>query len=243
MAHGRAKLMSLANTATRGTVANRPTASRKLLGRKAAERAAEGISQGVALEDSFPQGAGEAPHDDGLIVQAAQEITGADETAAENNSAEVPTPEPAAEPEDLTVEPAAATSTVQPATAPEWSEDDERTFQRLLARRKAAGYQRRGKDVSGQLLRVGEVAPNPGTVAAVIAALVAERGTVSRADLVAAMAAATFPHPRARPADKSWCVGYIAGGIRDGFLAEAAANRMDDAVSDAAGASDVGGEA
>ena len=97
----------------------------------------------------------------------------------------------------------------------------------MHARRRAAGYQRRGRDVSGELLRVGAIAPNPNTVVAVIVGLVAERGTVTRGDLVAAMAAATFPHPKARPGDRAWCAGYVAGAKRDGFLAAAASAAAD----------------
>jgi hypothetical protein len=32
------------------------------------------------------------------------------------------------------------------------------------------------------------------------------------------MASVTFPHPKARPTDASWCQGYVAGAIRNGFL-------------------------
>ena len=31
-------------------------------------------------------------------------------------------------------------------------------------------------------------------------------------------------HPKARPADKEWCQGYVAGAIRNGFLAVADAD-------------------
>ncbi len=99
-----------------------------------------------------------------------------------------------------------------------WSSEDEAAFQTLLARRKAAGYQRRGQDLSGQVLRPGENKPNPGTIVATIVALVAERGELKRGKLLAAMAAATFPHAKAKPSDQSWCQGYIAGALRNGFL-------------------------
>lgn len=218
--------MSHADTAARGTVANRPTASRKLLSRKAAETA-EGFADFEALEDSFPQVGGEAPLDDELIEQAPQATSDADDTAAD--AAQVPTPAPAAEPESLTAAASTLTGPAQSATAPLWSETDESAFQLLAARRKAAGYQRRGRDVGGQLLCVGEVTPNPGTVAAVIVALVAERGAVSRADLVAVMAEAAFPHPKAKPSERGWCQGYVAGCVRDGFLADAASFQGDPA--------------
>lgn len=112
--------------------------------------------------------------------------------------------------------PAASTPTAQPA---EWSDEDERLFTALAARRKAARGGRRGRDVGGQVIRPGDIAPNPGTVVATIVALVAELGTVSRASLVAAMGRAAFAHPKAKPQDAAWCQGYIAGALRDGFLA------------------------
>jgi hypothetical protein len=103
-----------------------------------------------------------------------------------------------------------------------WSSEDETSFQGLLARRKAAGYQRRGRDLSRQVLEPGAIKPNPDTVVATIVALVTERGELRRGDLLATMADASFPHPRARPKDTGWCQGYIAGAIRNGFLAVAA---------------------
>ncbi len=106
-----------------------------------------------------------------------------------------------------------------PAVPPNWSSDDEAGLQGLLARRRAAGYQRRGKDVAGQRLQPGVIRPNEGTVAAVIVGIVAERGEMTRGALVDAMASAAFPHPKAQPTDKAWCQGYVAGAIRNGFLA------------------------
>ena len=69
-----------------------------------------------------------------------------------------------------------------------------------------------------QLIAVGSIKPNPSTVVAVIVGMVAERGSVARSELVGAMASVAFPHPKARPGDKSWCQGYVAGAIRNGFL-------------------------
>lgn len=116
---------------------------------------------------------------------------------------------------------ALAPQATKPAPSPAWSTEDESAFQAMLARRKAAAYQRRGRDVGAQMLRPGEIAPNTGTVVAAIVGLVAERGTVSRGDLLAAMAKATFPHVKALPGDRGWCQGYVAGALRDGFLAVA----------------------
>lgn len=82
---------------------------------------------------------------------------------------------------------------------------------------------RRGRNVDIQLLQPGTVQANPGTVFGVIAALVAELGTVTRARLVDAMGQAAFPNPKARPQDRAWCQGYVAGALRDGYLAAVAA--------------------
>lgn len=125
------------------------------------------------------------------------------------------------------VQPAAPTSPLNtdatpppavPTPAPQWSDEDENALQAMMARRKAAGFQRRGRDTSEQLLAVGAITPNPGTVVAIIVGLVAVQGTMSRGDLVAAMATATFPQAKARPTDRAWCQGYVAGALRDGFL-------------------------
>lgn len=112
---------------------------------------------------------------------------------------------------------AAPVPSVSPAAAT-WSSEDESGFQAMLARRKASGYQRRGRDVGAQLICVGEITPNAGTVAAAIVHLVAERGTVTRGHLLDAMAKTAFPHAKARPEDREWCQGYVAGALRDCFL-------------------------
>ena len=129
--------------------------------------------------------------------------------------------EPAQAPQAGSSSPPAATLAPAPATPPFWSTEDEATFQTLLARRKAAGYQRRGKDVARQVIRPGAIKPNEGTVAAVIVGIVAYDETMNRGALVDAMATANFPHPKARPTDRGWCQGYVAGAIRSGFLAVA----------------------
>jgi hypothetical protein len=100
-----------------------------------------------------------------------------------------------------------------------WSKEDETAFQALLIRRKAAGYQRRGRDLSGQVLKPGTIQPNAETIVATIVALVAERGQVSRSELLGLMATTHFPHPKAQPTDNGWCQGYVAGALRNGFLA------------------------
>ena len=163
--------------------------SRKLLQRKAAEKAAT-AAPADSLEDSFP---------------AHKQVVDY----------------PAQAPQAGSSSPPAATLAPAPATPPFWSTEDEASLQTLLARRKAAGYQRRGKDVAGQVIRPGAIKPNEGTVAAVIVGIVAHAGAMTRAALVDAMATANFPHPKTRPTDRGWCQGYVAGAIRSGFLAVA----------------------
>ena len=128
---------------------------------------------------------------------------------------------PAQAPHAGSSSPLAATLAPAPATPSLWSSEDETSLQTLLARRKAAGYKRRGKDVAQQKLQPGAFKPNEGTVAAVIVGIVAEAGRITRAALVDAMATANFPHPKARPTDRGWCQGYVAGAIRSGFVAVA----------------------
>jgi hypothetical protein len=187
----------------------RTGSSRKLLERKAREQA-ESVPAGDTLEDSFPaDAAGDAASSSAVVATA----------AAENAATDVGEEAPPAPPEASPVWTAVQLPTPAPA-APAWSAEDESAFQSLTARRKAAGYQRRGRDVGDQTIALGAVTPNPGTVIAVIVALVTERGgSVGRAELVAAMAAADFPHGKARPEDKGWCQGYVAGAVRNGFLA------------------------
>ena len=129
------------------------------------------------------------------------------------------------EAEPSTVVPASSSSAAvaklppSPVAPLAWSSEEEAGFQALLARRKAAGYQRRGKDIGGQILRPGDIKPNPDTVVATIVGIVAERVQIGRAELIGLMASANFPHPKAQPSDKGWCQGYVAGAIRNGFLA------------------------
>ncbi len=127
---------------------------------------------------------------------------------------------------DASAEPVSASCSLSGATkahgapAPAvWSNEDEAAFQTLLARRKAAGYRRRGKDLAAQLLTLGPIKPNPDTVASTIVALIGKDGEISRGELLSRMATAIFPHPKARAEDEGWCQGYIAGAIRNGFLA------------------------
>lgn len=100
-----------------------------------------------------------------------------------------------------------------------WSSEDEAAFKALVSRRKAAGFQVRGRSLDEQLITVGTISPNSGTVVATIVEIVTGRGSVTRADLIAEMGKAVFPHTKAKPADPAWCGGYVSGAIRNGFLA------------------------
>lgn len=207
-----------ASTTAKPNLSVRTGASRKLLERKAAERRGNDKAVGTALEDSFPAAEetaapdnDETPSEFGALTSDSCEDDPCDLTTVSAEGAEVPTVASQGPPQAVVL--------TQPATLPAWSAEDESHFQTLLARRKAAGYQRRGRDVSGQMLQVGSIAPNAGTVVAAIVALVAERGTVSRSALLDAMAAATFPHTKAKSQDRGWCQGYVAGAVRNGFLA------------------------
>jgi len=117
--------------------------------------------------------------------------------------------------------PISSTVAALPAGTVLWSDEDEAALRALMARRKAAGFQRRGRDVGSQLLSASKIKPNPHTVAATIVGLLGEGESLTRAELLDLMASATFPHPKAQPKDKGWCQGYVAGLIRNGFLAMA----------------------
>lgn len=193
--------------------------SPKLLARKALERASEILGDGEALEASFPkvfeanESAVSTTSTTDAAVQGDGKVT--DLTGTKIGS-DPTTP-------SVTGVKGLLALTVPPvgqgyATAPTWSDEDESTLQALLTRRKTAGYQRRGRDVSRQLITVGTIAPNSNTVVAVIVAIVAEQGPIGRAKLVEAMASAIFPHAKAQPTDKGWCQGYVAGALRNGFL-------------------------
>lgn len=99
-----------------------------------------------------------------------------------------------------------------------WTEFDEATLMDLLKRRKAAGFRKPSRDVSKQLLQLGEITPNPNTVGAFIVALVALKGKITRQELLDAMAETEFPHRLAQPHNKKWCQAYVAGALRQCFL-------------------------
>ncbi len=178
-----------------GTLSVRAGVSPKLLARKSADRSA-GNASGETIEASFPT--------------AATAMRG------------VATPGPAADspsesPQGAARAVDAAASALGQRTPPTWSDEDESGFQALSTRRKAAGV-RRTAQAGAQLVQPGSIKPNPNTVVAVIVGLFGDKVAMTRGDLIAAMTSATFPHPKARPADPSWCQGYVAGAIRSGFL-------------------------
>ena len=207
----------------------------KTLQRKALEKAAAAPKpEGESLEDMFP--AVPAADDSNSTAAAAIQVVGNpaphEAPRAFETGTDVAVPaESQTEPTIVTVadqsSPAASIlvddqagidTPEAPAVTPAWSDADERAYQGILARRKAAGFQRRGRDVSAQRVTVGHIKPNDGTVVAAIVGIVADKGAVGRGELIDLMAAATFAHPKAKPSDKAWCTGYIQGAIRDGFL-------------------------
>jgi hypothetical protein len=201
---------------------HRSGASRKLLSRKAGDRAM--AAQGEALEDVFPDASSSETAEQAIVSPAlgafgqqqspdpatpaiGVALKGPDQLAAEDASA-------------VPIEARANTS----AADLSWSEEDERAFLTMAARRKASGYQRRGRAVGGQVLRVGSITPNPGTVVATIVELFNTRNAMARTELLDAIAGASFSNAKAKPADRSWANGYVAGALRDGFLAVATAD-------------------
>lgn len=207
----------------------------KTLHRKALEKAAAAPKpEGESLEDMFPA----SPADDNSEASAsAAKPQGGDPIPADAPAATA-IPTNASVPVAGDTKPAIATvgdqpfpppsipvddqapsaAPERPAVTPSWSDADERSYQGLLARRKAAGFQRRGRDVSAQRVRAGQIKPNVGTVMSAIVAIVAGKGVMTRGELVDLMAVETFAHPKARPTDRGWCTAYAQGAIRDGFL-------------------------
>ncbi len=197
----------------------RTGASRKLLEKKAVERAAEKLADGAPLEADFPapplvdgDAAAEPPVP--AAVDVAVAIAGAQGLPVRSGAAD-----DATGPAETLSSPSQAALAQAPGAVRPWSDEDERAFQNLAARRKAAGYQRRGRNVDGQVITAGTIKPNDNTVVAVIVGIVAARGTLGRAELLEIMATTPFPHRAARPEDRGWSQGYVAGAVRDGFLA------------------------
>ena len=175
-----------------GTLSVRAGVSPKLLARKPDEKTGAGNSH-EGIEASFPIHGPDLP-------EVTQPAAGSSHGAAAPATGK-----------------AAKLAVTGPSAATAWSDEDESCFQALFARRKTARVPR-STNSGTQRLQPGSIKPNPNTVVAVIVGIVAERGVIRRDELVAAMAAVTFPHPKARPTDPSWCQGYVAGAIRSGYL-------------------------
>lgn len=211
-----------ATAVERPKLGSRLGSSPKLLARKAIERASEILGEGDALEACFPR----PPETGEPAIIAASPIDAI--VQRDGNGDAVELPDIAADADQAmpsatgggasSATPTAAHVGQVPAPAPVWSDEDESALQALVTRRKAAGYQRRGRDVGAQMITVGTITPNNKTVVAVIVAIVAEHGSIERAELLEAMATAIFPHAKAQPTNKSWCQGYVAGAVRNGFL-------------------------
>lgn len=223
----------------RTTLSTRMGTSPKTLHRKAMEKAAAApkVRDAGGLEELFPEQV-DAPADhapasaeklglDAAPAHPVSEPASADQSAApladdviELTGAPAQADLPPSSPPSTAVEdqPAQAAPTMA-VTQPSWSDADERAYQAMLARRKAAGFQRRGRDVSTQRVKVGAVAPNKGTVVADIVGLVAERGAIGRGELLDLMATAAFAHPKGKGSDRAWSQGYVSGAIASGCLA------------------------
>ena len=193
--------------ADRAPTGNRSGSSRKLLTRKAVQTAPAALLAAEGLEADFPLG------EDSRYSGSTE---GQDLRESSPSTCNGGTASAEAAPGEGATELLPAGEPQAPPAA--WSSEDEAALQVLLARRKAAGYQRRGRDVGSQLLRPSGTKPNADTIVDTIVALVAERGTVARSELIELMQATAFPHPKAQPSDKGWCQGYVAGAIRNGFL-------------------------
>ncbi len=187
-------------TQTTGTLTVRPGASRSLLAKKARQNARQ-AEHGEPIEAAFPTGEVVAelaspatcPGDAGLPTNGAHQTSTAETEGAKASSG---------------ADHAAAVS------------DD--ALKGVQAGTAAGPVRRRAPTANAtRLLALGANKPNAGTVLAIIAGIVQECGELTRSALLAAMASTAFPQAKARPEDKAWCQGYVAGALRGGFLAEA----------------------
>lgn len=195
-----------APAAVRGMTTTRQGASRALLKLKAVERAAEAAEGQQPIEALFPTPPAQGD-------QASADRVDIKESSAAPAQAPTNAESPA---------PATPATPTGPAASTAWTGEDETLFQSLFTRRKAAGFPRRGRDVSGQLLRVGSITPGAGTVYAVVAETVSAAGSASRGnllDMLMAQDPATAKYPN-KP--RAWWQGYVAGALRDGVIAEEA---------------------
>jgi hypothetical protein len=201
---------------------HRSGASRKLLSRKPGDKAM--AAQGEALEDVFPGSDADAAAEPTVKLLSPGALGDEDNPACPallaGGVVAGPEKSSAAAGSDAQTE---AESMALP-TGPSWTDEQEELYVAMTARRRASGYQRRGRDVGGQVLCVGSITPNPGTVVATIVELFGTRNAMARTELLDAVASASFSNAKAKPTDRTWANGYIAGALRDGFLAIAAAD-------------------
>lgn len=179
----------------------------------------------LAIDTAVPDQTTQQASDDSAVA-ADRAAASADQAAAAPVVDTIESSAPAALITELAAAPPSITVEDQPAPvvpaqsvpAPAWSDADEKAFQAMSARRKAAGFQRRGRDVSAQRIRLGAIQPNANTVVATIVAIVREKGVVTRGELIDLMGTATFANAKAKPTERDWCTGYIAGAVRDGYI-------------------------
>lgn len=233
--------MTQAATApARKTLTTRLGTSPKTLHRKAMQQAAATpMPDGEGLEDIFPPAlvaqdaespavtaapavpATDASQPDPVLATADEGTAPAADTIG-SSAAPAQADEPSAAPPSTVVEDRRApVAPVATAIAPAWSAEDERAFQTLAERRRAAGFRLRGRDVSAQRLCLGKIIPNERTVMATIAGIVAAAGVVGRDELLDLIAGTTFASPKAKPTDRHWAQAYVAGALRIGALAVA----------------------
>jgi len=187
-------------TPTAGTLSVRPGVSRSLLAKKARERLKREVG-GEPIEGAFP---------------AASTPADVDARSPETREAETPPAEGFVEAAGAPARGEVGTGASQHAAMPG---EALRSPGAGNAQGSSIAAPQLGRDT--RLLTIGGIKPNAGTVFAIIAGIVEERGQLSRSELLAAMAAASFPKAKARPDSKAWCQGYIAGAVRSGFIKQA----------------------
>lgn len=114
--------------------------------------------------------------------------------------------------------------------APAWSETDESLFQEMQARRKATKAKRpagasRSRLGDDTVLLVGPTVAGSASVFGTIRAAVAGHGDagIARAVLLDQLAKAEWQSSAAKPGDRGWLAGWVAGAVRAGVLVVRAA--------------------
>jgi len=201
---------------------HRSGASRKLLSRKPGDKAM--AVPGEALEDVFPGSDADAAAEPPVKPLSPGALGDEDNPACPvllaGGVVAGPEKSTAAAGSEAQIE---AESMALP-TGPSWTDEQEELYVAMTSRRRASGYLRRGRDVGRQVLCVGSITPNPGTVVGTIVELFGTRNAMARKELLDTIASASFSNAKAKPTDRAWANGYIAGALRDGFLAVATAD-------------------